>query len=109
MPRKTLPSPYRSMMTAADDHYHAVRSINTHGEIAHANAVARELLKSGTASTQAEAVRMAADEVSHTQRITRGEMVNRAARKALDKRAREEAASSQDRAAAITYAPPALA
>ncbi|UIF86090.1 hypothetical protein [Cupriavidus sp. UYPR2.512] len=90
MPRKTLPAPYRSMMTAADDHYHAVRSINIHGEIAHANAVAQEFLKSGAATTQAEAVRMAADEISHTQRLTRGEMVNRAARKTLDKRARAE-------------------
>lgn len=109
MHRKTLPSPYRSMMTAADDHYHAVRSINAHGEIAHANAVAQELLKSGAASTQAEAVRMAADEVSHTQRITRGEMVNRAARKALDKRAREEVASSKNSLQATTLATPSLA
>ncbi len=96
MPPKTLPAPYRSVMTAADDHYHAVRSINTHGEIAHANAVAQELLKSGTAATQAEAVRIAADEVSHTQRITRGEMVNRAARKTLDKRARAEVAERRN-------------
>ena len=95
MPRKTQPSHYLSMMTAADDHYHAVRSINIHGEIAHANAVAQELLQAGTAATQADAVRMAADEVSRTQRIARGEMVNRAARKALDKRAREEVASSR--------------
>ena len=90
MPIKTLPSPYLSMMKAADDHYHAVHSINTHGEIAHATAVAQELLKSGAATTQSEAVRMAADEISHTQRITRGEMVNRAARITLDERARQE-------------------
>lgn len=96
MPRKTLGAPYRSMMTAADDHYHAVRSINAHGEIAHANAVAQQLLKSGSATTQAEAVWMAAQEISHTQRIARGEMVNRAARQALDKRARDHAAGRAD-------------
>jgi len=96
MPRKSLPSPYRSVITAADDHFCAVRSINAYGEIAHANAVAQEFLKSGAAATEADAVQMSAEELRHTLRISRGEMVNRAAQKALDKRAREKSAERRN-------------
>lgn len=84
MPKKILGPAHRSLMTAANDQYHAVASINQHGEINHAQAVAKVFLDSGEATTQAQAVQMAADEVAHVTRIARGEMVNRQARKMLD-------------------------
>jgi hypothetical protein len=84
MTKKTLGPAHRSLMTAANDQYHAVASINQHGEINHAQAVANVLLNTGKATTQAQAVQMAANEVEHVTRIANGEMVNREARKLLD-------------------------
>lgn len=84
MTKKPLGPAYSSMMPAANDQYHAVVSVNTHGEILHAQAVAQVFLNSGEATSQAQAVQMAAAEMAHTIRITRGEQVNRQARQLLD-------------------------
>lgn len=87
MPKKPLGPAHRSLMTAANDQYHAVVSVNDHGEINHAHAVAQVFLESGAATSPAQAVQMAAEELAHTTRIVRGEMVNRKARKLLESQA----------------------
>ncbi|RYG55058.1 MAG: hypothetical protein EON56_06250 [Alphaproteobacteria bacterium] len=95
MLNKKLGPAYRSMMTAANDQYHAVASINTHGEIRHAHAVAQVLLEQGYAKNQAQAVQLAADEVARTGRLARGEQVNRKAHIVLK-------AETQERQARVT-------
>jgi hypothetical protein len=89
MPTKKLGPAHRSLMTAANDQYHGVASINEYGEISHAHALAQVLLDSGEATTQAQAVQLAACELIHVIRIARGEMINRKARKLLVAKAQQ--------------------
>lgn len=102
MSQRTLRSPYAGMMNAAHDHYDAVRAMNAHGEIAHVNALAQELVKCRAAATEASAVQMAAVLQAHTIQLAAGVSVNRAARKALDKRAREARVKDVHSTASLT-------
>jgi hypothetical protein len=97
MPKKTLGPAHRSLMSAANDQYHAVVSMNKHGEISHAQALAQVFLENGEAGSQAQAVQMAAQEVAHVTRITRGEQVNRQAHKLLDTKAQQGQAQGLSR------------
>ena len=82
MPHKK--SPYTGMLSAANDHYHGVKSINEHGAIDHARKLAQIFLRDGKASSPEEAVSLANREIQRLEENSRGEQINRQARMELD-------------------------
>lgn len=76
-------SPYEGMYTAANNHYHGMKSVQEHGAIDHTYQLARVFLREGIARTQEEAVAMAYYEVQRLQWNVDGIQVNRMARNEL--------------------------
>lgn len=76
-------SPYEGMYTAANNHYHGMKSVQEHGAIDHTYQLARVFLHEGIARTQEEAVAMAYYEVQRLQWNVDGFQVNRMARNEL--------------------------
>lgn len=83
-----------SVTGAGLDHYHAVKSMNENGAIAHHGALARVLLNSGDAKSEADAVSMASTLIMQVHAIDRGELRHREARLLLDADARDRAQAS---------------
>ncbi|MFM0350670.1 hypothetical protein [Paraburkholderia sp. RL17-347-BIC-D] len=84
-----LGSPYGNMLTAANDQYHAVCSINKHGPGKHQRALEQVYLEQGITNDPWEAMNMANWEVNKTRRVQAGEQTNRKARQVLDAKERK--------------------
>lgn len=78
-------SAYRGLYTAGNNHYHGVKSVEKHGAIAHANMLAKILVKEGKVKTEEEAISLANFEVQRLRWNTDGFQANRLAREELDK------------------------
>jgi hypothetical protein len=89
--QENLGSPYTSMLTAGNDHYHAVCSINKYGAIAHTHALARLYVKRQLASDEWEALEMARMAVNQTRRLASGEQLNKEAHAELKATAKQKA------------------
>jgi hypothetical protein len=80
-------STFVSLPAAGLDHHHALSSLNQNGAIAHAAALAQAFIDVGAASTEMQAIDLAHAEISRTERIAAGVLVNRMARHAIDAQA----------------------
>lgn len=73
----------RGVLTAANDTYHGVKSLEENGAIAHSAAYARVLVAEGKAKNEDDALVMANQEVQRLRGSMDGEQLNRAVRMAL--------------------------
>lgn len=86
--------PYAGLFTAGNNHFHGVQSVNEHGALAHAERLARVLLREGKVASEEEALSLANFEVQRLRWNTEGFQGNRIARYELQeerKRKEEEA------------------
>ncbi|MFS0756526.1 hypothetical protein ABC383_17770 [Noviherbaspirillum sp. 1P10PC] len=92
--KQGLGSPYASMLTAANDQYHAVTSINKFGPIEHSRAVATILLNQQAAKDEWEAVTMADTLLKHARALAENKQVNKLAHELLKGEAKEKSKSA---------------
>lgn len=83
-PQPQFGNPYASSMDAALEHYHAVRSINEHGAIAHTSVLAKQILASDSSLDELQALDIARAQVRAVRQIVDGQRLHRQARSALE-------------------------
>lgn len=91
-----LKTPYDSIFLAGNDCYHGQKSIAEHGELAHANAFAQELLSQGLVANELDALTAACCELAGLRRHARGLQLNRDARARLDREAQTPATATPE-------------
>jgi hypothetical protein len=97
MPRQHQPfgSPYKGVWTATSEHYHAVSSMNQHGVIEHTRALAHEILKSGGASDEWQALDIARAQVQAVRQVIADHRLHQLARRHLEAEAAMQAHNSK--------------
>lgn len=101
---ENLGSPYRSQLAACNDHYHAVRSINKYGPIAHTHALAQVFMTQKMADDEWQALEMARVSLDQTRRLAAGELLNKQAHAVLNAHSARHAAG-EDCAAPAGFLP----
>lgn len=88
-------SAYQGIYTAGNNHYHGAKSIEENGALAHANKLARVLLREKKVSTEEEALSLANFEVQRLRWNIEGFQGNRIAREELRRERQQVAADGQ--------------
>ncbi|MBM5572543.1 MULTISPECIES: hypothetical protein [Deefgea] len=93
----------RGVITGANDTYHGIQSLNENGAIKHSAEYARQLVTTGKAKSEDEALQMANQEIQRLRACLAGEQLNRSVRMALRAESQESETAPSFRTPSLQY------